>query len=554
MAAWSAIRTVRRTFAALWRRGRSPAEFRRVNALTGLEPLRPALSGLRIRYPAGYPAQMARRLVDLRCRWNPSSDYRRRQDEMQAVNWTLKQRRARLKTLPPISLYRDEDQITPSRIQPLLHKAREPAEDAKLDWLGRAQLLSFSIPTPAADSPAEERPLIPRRYRQFLRASPYPQAAAILLLLGLVAAGAAWVSQVQHAEAIAAGRFHVARHAFQSELSSARAYGVGTAALAPLAREAGTLSTMQAPPSLLPTRSREYFFRRQAREYRALLRRVRLLERRALKYWRWRERRSYLVLVNARAGAAALGVVTPPSPVAPCRTPRCFRRATVRQHTAAAWLRETAATLKIYAAAIVAAPDPATAAGQEIGEAHNLAALLPPSTNPPARLADLDGRMATAGSMAQYGQIGALAHLDVDALQSDLVRSLPPRVVLVSVEEQQMTVYLRRKAIYRAPVAAGAETPTGLFHIQAKERSVSALLWSSMSRSARYRTGSLLDWMPFSGDAALQGAPWRTVFGPASAGLPPAYAPDTPASIDLPPGAADFVFRWAPAGTDVMVY
>lgn len=60
--------------------------------------------------------------------------------------------------------------------------------------------------------------------------------------------------------------------------------------------------------------------------------------------------------------------------------------------------------------------------------------------------------------------------------------------------------------------------------------------------------------MPFSGDAALQAAPWRLAFGPGSGGAVAAFAPDTPDSIDLPPAVADSLFHWATVGTEVVVY
>jgi lipoprotein-anchoring transpeptidase ErfK/SrfK len=205
----------------------------------------------------------------------------------------------------------------------------------------------------------------------------------------------------------------------------------------------------------------------------------------------------------------------------------------------------------VYAAAVAAAPDPATAAGLYTQEARNLSAALPSRAAAPARIPGLDSLYASATTVAGYARVGALAHLDVDALNAQLVQMVPPRAVAVSTEEQSLTCYVRGRAVYHSPVTADTATPTGVFHIQAKQASVPVIYWGGFRR---YRSGTLPDWMPFSAGAALQGAPWRSVFGPGSDAFSPLYAPSTPGSVDLPPAAAQFVFGWASVGTEVVVY
>jgi hypothetical protein len=150
--------------------------------------------------------------------------------------------------------------------------------------------------------------------------------------------------------------------------------------------------------------------------------------------------------------------------------------------------------------------------------------------------------------------MAGLAHLDVDALQTALVRTLPAHAVVVSVEHESLGLYDHGTAVYRTPVTAGSATPTGIFHIQAKQASLPAVIWTRTGRYAGYRYGVLPSFLPFDGDAALQGAPWRTAFGPGSDAVSPISAPATPCSVDLPPAAAARVFRWTQVGTEVVIW
>jgi lipoprotein-anchoring transpeptidase ErfK/SrfK len=194
--------------------------------------------------------------------------------------------------------------------------------------------------------------------------------------------------------------------------------------------------------------------------------------------------------------------------------------------------------------------------------ARSLSAILPAWAPTPARITELDGMYATAAGLDGYTRVGALGRLDVDALRAALMRILPSRAIVISTEEQSLTCYERAKVVCSSPVTAGSATPTGIFHIQVKQASISTLYWNRTGDSFQYRPGFLPDWMalsqsaadPGSSGMALQGAPWRAVFGLGSDVWDPAYAPSTPGSIDLPPGTAAFIFRWAPIGTEVVVY
>lgn len=541
-------------------------EFLQANAVAGTEPLRPELSGLRLR-PALTPRPLARRLVDLKYRWQPSSEYRRRQTEMREVNRWLKCQPRRQVPLPPIFAYIEETDVSPTRLKPWIRGEEQeqhsptatalPAYDRDLEEAARlhgVRLLQPRIPALDREDVLGERPLLPRKYREFLRHSPYPRLAAGIVAGTLTILSVLWFSQLQQAEAVAAGRFHRVQNAFQRELAGVRSYGVDPRALQALALRSHALRTAQAPVGPLSGRARVRFYGAQEHAYRSLLRSVRSLERRALRYWTWREGVAYAALVEATGDANNAGLQEALPAIPPCETPACYRTAVAAQTARTDWLRQTAATLHVYAAAVATSADPAITAGDELQKARSLQAVLPASAPSPIRTASLDGMYATAAGPAGYARVGALAQLDVDALQADLVRTLPGRAVVVSTGDQEVTCYQQGRAVFRSPVTSGSDTPTGIFHVQAKQSSLPALYWSLSGRSFRYRYGALPDWMPFDGQAALQAAPWRTVFGPGSDAFQPGYAPSTPESVDLPPSAAGFLFSWVSVGTEVIVY
>lgn len=575
-----AIQTIRRLAGAPLRRARGQEargatgpDFSRVNAIAGTEPIRPALRGLRSRrlplvgWKQGrVHLRMMRLLIPLGYRWQPSEEYRRRQGEMREMNGWLK-RQPRMRHLPPIFLLREETDVAPMRLQPL------PGHDARTDSGRASELLPLDLgdldgearqhlsPTLRPRLPETDpedlvlyRALLPRQCREFLRSSPYPRVAVAAAALVGGVLGVSWINQVQHAEAVAASRLHMARNAFRAELESARAYGVDSRALQWLEWQARRLGASTAPFSFIPSHARERFYTAQEHRYAALRREVRLLERRALAYWTWKEGVTFSSLVGATRTVHDLGLTVAPPRGPACRTPHCLRAAVAWQEPRAAWLRETAGTLRTYAAAIRASQDPVSSAGAEVQETVALSALLPGRVSPPARIAELEGMYATSTGKDVDARVGALAHLDVDVLHAALLGRLPGRSVVVSVEDQRLTCYERGRDVYHTPVTASATTPTGIFHIQAKEISVPALYWNQVGDILRYRYGSLPDWMPFSGGAALQGAPWRSLFGPGSDAVRPRYAPATPGSIDLPPPAARFLFNWVSTGTEVVVY
>ncbi|HEX6509807.1 MAG TPA: L,D-transpeptidase [Chloroflexota bacterium] len=534
------------------------SEFGRVNAQAGIEPVQPELSGLGVRYPAGFPRRVSQLLIQLRYRWRPSEEYRRRQAEMRRMNGDLRLHPRQPAVPPPILVYPEENEVAPSRVKPLIDGGTEhllpddlPLDLARLEAVERARrpvVIGPRLREADAEDLLEYHHILPKQYRRFLRTSPYPRLAAALTAALTAAVTTLWVAQTQQAEAVAARQLHVARHAFRAELDGALTYGVDPRVIHPLEQRARLLDEQAAPPALVAGRAQ--FYRREEHAYRALRKLLRGLERRALAYWSAQEAQAHAALVEATRELGASGLRGPLPALPGCVTPACERRAVAGQRAQAAHARQTAATLRVYAAPFSAAPDPAAAAGLELQEVHALRALVPSSVRAPARLPDLDGMIATTTDAAGYARVGALAHLDVDALLANLVARLPTKAILISTEEGQMICYERRRAVCHSVVTA-LSPPAGVFTIRDKRTAIPALLWEG---TARYVDGALPDWMPFTAEDALQGAPWRTVFGPGSESAQLRYAPITPGSVDLPPAVAQTIFGWAAIGTEVVVY
>jgi hypothetical protein len=416
------------------------------------------------------------------------------------------------------------------------------------------------LPVTDATYLTADRPLLPRRYRHFLQHSPYARATMSLLAIALTAAALLWISDIHQQEAVAASRYHAARGAFQSALNGALAYGVAPGNLRPLEVEARALAAAAVPFDLVLGRSRLVYYRYQEQRYVDLLTRLRRLEAQAMRYWTRQEGLTYAPLVEATNDAASLGLPVSVPALPACGTPRCFRDAVAAQSSRTTWLRQTAGTLRIYASAVIAAPDPAAAAATRLQEAQTLSSLAP-RASAPAPTAALSGDLATAATPPADARVGALAHLDVDALHLALVASLPRRAILISLEDGAMALYQQGRVVYRSAIAAGPNAPTGIFHIQAKQSSLPALLWTGAQGAppdsgygaGQYINGAIPDWMPFSGGDALEGAPWLSSFGSNASGSA-SFAPQETASIDLPPRAATFLFGWASVGTEVVIY
>lgn len=537
----------------VWRPS-SPAScrFSRVNRHAGLVPVAPEFSGLRLRTP-GIPKRAARISIALAYRWHPSGEYRARRVQDRLLNSGLR-RRPLLPLPPPILTYAEGNQIVPTRLNPVPATHVQPRTSLPLDllapeatqWGARGD--DTITPLLSAPDPAyliDYRPLLPRRYSRFLRASPYPRVGILLLVALTAVVSGLWVARLQGANAAAAHRMWVARTDVEREISAARAYGVSTARLAPLQQRFHDLNA-RAVPSFLFGGSARRFYLRQEQAYTQLRRVLTTAEHRSLTFWLRHEESTYRALAATVVAARSLGLalVLPAAPA--CSSPACYRVKVQSQDRLRARLRTQLATLRHERALLAATADPIGSAQSLLQEVRTLASLVTASHLPVA-LPTLDAREAQGGDVLT---LGALAWLDATTLRTRLNAHLPARAVVVSIEDGSLTAYAHGRVVLRSLAFAGPSTPTGVFHIGTRQSALPADYWLHGAGGYQYRSGTLPSWLSFSGDAALQGAPWRSF----PSGVVAGYAPSTPRSIDLPPDVAVRLFAWVRLGTEVVVY
>lgn len=272
---------------------RALPEFPQVNARSGAIRVRPELSGLRLPR-AGVPRRVTRLLIAIAYRWSPSEEYRRRQREMRLMNQWLRHRSRsqRLALPPPVLSYAEENDMAATRLQPMGHASREngavgelPRDLTDLEAIERPRRPRLIEPRLRAPDPGNlltSRPLLPRQYRDFLRHSRYPRAALGAAATVSAIGGFLWVSHIQGAERVAAGRVRVERTALDAQLSAAHRYGVDARDLQRLARRVHMLRIERRPSELIPSGAGLHFYLRQERAYAVLLQEVRSLEREAL--------------------------------------------------------------------------------------------------------------------------------------------------------------------------------------------------------------------------------------------------------------------------------
>jgi hypothetical protein len=347
--------------------------------------------------------------------------------------------------LPPILSYAEDTDISPWRVQPLFGEGApnrslddlgdlDRAERHRQAWMIQPRLPEIEQESLLAPGSSRVQPLLPRRYRDFLR-KPGIRAGVAAAVTAVTILGVVWMTQLRQTEAVAAGKFHIERHALRSALDGALTYGVAPRLLVPLLKAEQTLRT-HAPPggSPLPwgpSATRTVWYRRQTATYSALVYSVHRLEQRAMGYWIWREGVTYVAVLGKVREADALGLHESSGPIPACGTPACFQGAIARQQGYIAWLRETIQTLHVYARAVLVAPDPGAAAALEMRKASALAAIgipQPEGTRILAPLADwpwggpAGSRSPHFASTSAAARAGALAHLDVDVLEHDLFR------------------------------------------------------------------------------------------------------------------------------------
>ena len=124
------------------------------------------------------------------------------------------------------------------------------------------------------------------------------------------------------------------------------------------------------------------------------------------------------------------------------------------------------------------------------------------------------------------------------------------KAIEVNLSSQSLLACQDGQVVFSTPITSGATgagfpTITGQFAIYAKERS-------------RYLNGAQYGynynvyvdyWMPFTGGYGLHDADWRSAFGGADY-----YYGGSHVCVNMPKGAAAYLFGWAPVGTPVWVH
>jgi lipoprotein-anchoring transpeptidase ErfK/SrfK len=172
---------------------------------------------------------------------------------------------------------------------------------------------------------------------------------------------------------------------------------------------------------------------------------------------------------------------------------------------------------------------------------------------------------ATAVRAATTLQDAALKMLSLDdsvaAVKTAYAKDLPAKVIVISTEDQEATMYESGKVVYSTPVTTGGpELPTdhGVFHIYEK---ISPFVFHSpfpVGSPYYYDPSPVSFWMPFDGQEGLHDASWRTNYGPGTNLQPTDLGGGrsilgTHGCVNLPYAAAQFVWDWAPLGTTVAV-
>ena len=126
------------------------------------------------------------------------------------------------------------------------------------------------------------------------------------------------------------------------------------------------------------------------------------------------------------------------------------------------------------------------------------------------------------------------------------------KVIVVSIAQQQLTALQDGTIVLTTKVATGRPalpTPTGTFHIMSKSAPYKFVSPWPRGDQYWYPTEWVSYAMLFADDGYfLHDAPWRTVYGPGAN-----VKNGTHGCINVPTGAMASLYRWATAGTTVIV-
>lgn len=401
--------------------------------------------------------------------------------------------------------------------------------------------------------------------------------ALVVLLLATFSTARAHQVWSEHE---AQSKVQAARSAAYAELAHAVKVGVLPAEVAPLRAEAHALDA-QAAPSGSPLWNSETlsFYTHQVDQYHRLNRAIASGVARSAQAARTRATALSSDLEKTIASASRLDLDTS----GPAKTLQS-QKAVIAQpnvtpgklHAVDAMLAganstlssrvtsQTAVVQKSVDAAGGSLPTLLSQADASASAAHSQLSLLGIVNPSDARLgARVDAALAVVHAQKDtFSAAVKMAPLQVavSAVDTHYKKDLPSKIILVSTENQDVTMYENGKQVYSSVVTTGGpELPTdhGVFHIYDK---ISPFTFHSPWPEGSpyyYPPSPVSYWMPFDGAQGLHDAPWRANWGPGSNLMPTDlgghYILGTHGCVNLPPATAQFIWDWAPVGTTVAV-
>ncbi|MGH2441942.1 MAG: L,D-transpeptidase family protein [Chloroflexota bacterium] len=403
------------------------------------------------------------------------------------------------------------------------------------------------------------------------------------LLLALLMLGASLTTvhvQQASAESRAQNTRDLARSRTIHALHQARLSGLLPAETAGFVRRVHSLTAQREPPStLLFGGVRASFFDTQTRAYRRVTRAIGLKVVKVTKTSK-RLASSHLQALAGEAGAAApIGVDTAVvrknlavwrTDIERASTPKDYRALDALATGAARTLSATVAQRQSELASIVSRGGGSksgvlSAIDSEVTQAEASLPLLQLFTkraiHDRALLESLrtqaQGQTTARGAAVKAVNIGSEAAV----VRADYRKTVPAKVILVSTEQQQVTLYRNGQVVLTAPVTTGGpELPTdlGVYHIYFKASPFEFHSPWPPGSPYYYSPTPVTYWMPFDGGEGLHDASWRSNFGPGSNVSPTDLGGGrsilgTHGCVNLPYSAAQFIWNWAPVGTAVVV-
>jgi len=169
--------------------------------------------------------------------------------------------------------------------------------------------------------------------------------------------------------------------------------------------------------------------------------------------------------------------------------------------------------------------------------------------------------LTRASSYGDYIEATAQALSDESAVQARMRQVMPPKVVMVSLQEQALRAYEDGRVVLYTLVTTGRpELPTVTGHYAIYEKVTPYKFISPWPEGSKfyYPPTWIKYWMPFYSGYGLHDAWWRGHYGPGTNvggdGPLSSEPTGTHGCINIPFQNTVWLWNWAPVGTPVVVY